>query len=105
MKKILASILLLAIAASPMVASANADTVRQGGIESVAENVASVTTSHGEMTITNPNEKSMKFYIFSITGQMIKSIEIGGGDHMIIELPNGCYIVKCDQWSKKIIVK
>ena len=43
------------------------------------------------------------FDIYSITGQRIKSISIDS-DSQTIELPKGCYIVRCSQWSKKVVV-
>lgn len=45
-----------------------------------------------------------RFYIYSITGQMIKSIEVTDG-HVYIELPKGFYIVKCDSWSKQLVIR
>ncbi len=43
------------------------------------------------------------FYIYSITGQMVKSVDVA--ESVTVELPQGCYIVKCNDWSKKIIVR
>lgn len=44
------------------------------------------------------------FEIYSITGQKVKSASIEDGSFQI-ELPKGCYIVRCPQWSKKVVVK
>lgn len=44
------------------------------------------------------------FEIYSITGQKVKSVTIESGSTKV-ELPKGCYIVRCPQWSKKVIVK
>ncbi len=44
------------------------------------------------------------FEIYFITGQRVKSVAIDNGS-TTIELPKGCYIVRCPQWSKKVVVK
>lgn len=44
------------------------------------------------------------FEIYSITGQKVKSASVDNGS-TTIELPKGCYIVRCPQWSKKVVVK
>lgn len=44
------------------------------------------------------------FEIYSITGQRLKSATVEGGT-VKVELPKGCYIVRCAKWSKKVIVK
>lgn len=43
------------------------------------------------------------FYIYSITGQMVKSVDVTGS--VTVDLPQGYYIVKCKDWSKKIVVR
>ncbi len=43
------------------------------------------------------------FAIYSITGQMVKQIDVA--DTAFVDLPGGCYIVKCSSWSKKIVVR
>lgn len=45
-----------------------------------------------------------RFEVYSITGQQIKTVTISG-ESATIELPQGCYIVRCPQWSKKVVVK
>lgn len=44
------------------------------------------------------------FHIYSITGQLIKSIEIAD-ETQTVELKQGCYIIKCEKWSKKVVIK
>lgn len=44
------------------------------------------------------------FEVYSITGQLVKRVEVEAGSEKV-ELPNGCYIVRCPRWSKKVIVK
>lgn len=49
------------------------------------------------------SERSV-FEIYSITGQRVKSIAVEGGSAKV-DLPKGCYIVRCAKWSKKVVVK
>ncbi|MBQ7042638.1 MAG: T9SS type A sorting domain-containing protein [Muribaculaceae bacterium] len=64
----------------------------------------SISTSTGCITLSAPEDKTIKFYIYSITGQIIKTVTVSSGK-TIIELPKGYYIVKCEQWSKQAIVR
>ncbi|WP_295730980.1 hypothetical protein [uncultured Muribaculum sp.] len=57
----------------------------------------------GGIELTTPGDAPCCFYIYSITGQMVKSAEISGS--AVVELPRGCYIIKCAKWSKKVVVK
>ncbi len=49
-------------------------------------------------------EETTTFYIYSITGQLIKTITVSSGN-TIVELPRGYYIVKCEKWSKQAVVR
>lgn len=63
-----------------------------------------LTSGRGSIELKCPDsDTTYTFHIFSITGQLIKSVTLSGGSH-ILELPQGCYIVKCQQWAKKVIV-
>lgn len=44
------------------------------------------------------------FEIYSITGQRVKSVAVEDSS-VRVELPDGCYIVRCSKWSKKVVVK
>lgn len=57
----------------------------------------------GGIELTTPGDTPCCFYIYSITGQMVKSAEISGS--AVVDLPRGCYIIKCAKWSKKVVVK
>ncbi len=48
--------------------------------------------------------KRVNFEIYSITGQRVKSVAVEDAT-VKVELPKGCYIVRCSDWSKKVIVK
>lgn len=52
----------------------------------------------------NPTTEPVKFEIFSITGQLIKSVVVKSVPQKV-ELPKGFYIVKCDNWTKRIMLK
>lgn len=58
----------------------------------------------GGIEISIAENQKMSFLIFSITGQLIKKIEIIGKANRI-DLPKGCYIVKSGKWSKKMVVR
>ncbi|MDE6248676.1 MAG: T9SS type A sorting domain-containing protein [Paramuribaculum sp.] len=103
MKRFLAYMLFSAVLGTTGIVASGAASHGGAGVEIVAESVATVTTGVGEMTIST--DQTQRFYVFSITGQMIKSLEISAGEQKTIELPNGCYIVKCAQWSKKVVVR
>lgn len=66
---------------------------------------ASVVAGSDGIVLAVIGEKSEKFHIYSITGQLVKAIEVGAGGSERVELPRGCYIVKCSRWSKKVMVR
>lgn len=69
------------------------------------ENVQpSITVNTGTISLTVSTEEPVLFQIYSITGQIIKTITLGQGTTSI-DLPRGYYIVKCPFWSKTVIVK
>ncbi len=53
--------------------------------------------------ITVRDGVARRFYIYSITGQVIKSVEVA--ECVTVQLPQGYYIVKCSDWAKKIVVR
>lgn len=56
-----------------------------------------------ELTATPSDETT--FLIYSITGQLVKSVKAEAGSTVNVELSGGCYIVRCTAWAKKIIVR
>lgn len=72
-------------------------------IESVVSNV-SVYSGNGLIVLNNNSEEAVTFTIYSITGQIIKSVVIHNGN-LNVELPKGFYVVKFNQWSRRVIVK
>ena len=67
------------------------------------ETVLAVKPVGGGIQITVDDTESHQFYVYSITGQMVKSVTVS--ETAVVDLPQGCYIVKCKQWSKKIVVR
>ncbi len=57
----------------------------------------------GGIEITISDDSKHEFYIYSITGQMVKAVTLS--ETSVIDLPQGCYIIKCESWSKKIVVR
>ncbi|MDE7396517.1 MAG: T9SS type A sorting domain-containing protein [Muribaculum sp.] len=57
----------------------------------------------GGVQIVTSDGEPKTFYFYSITGQLIKSVTVS--DSAVVDLPQGCYIVKCTNWSKKVVVK
>ena len=48
--------------------------------------------------------ESTGFEVYSITGQRVKKVQVENST-VKVDLPKGCYIVRCAKWSKKAIVK
>lgn len=70
-------------------------------IETVAEESRAVSADGGiQLSAT----ERTGFEIYSITGQRVKSVTVENTT-VKVELPKGCYIVRCASWSKKVIVK
>lgn len=74
--------------------------------QNMVENPTTVVGDDGYMTIDNyGNDKELAFSIYSITGQVVKSGHVAAGTSTTVNLPKGFYIVKCDYWSRKVVVK
>lgn len=102
MKKLSHILIAMVMAGVSYPAVAQSDNVDDNAIESIVI-VPSMKPVSGGIEISANDTKSHHFYIYSITGQMIKSVDIQ--DSQVIDLPQGCYIVKCSEWSKKIVVR
>ena len=65
-----------------------------------------ITVSNQTVTITNNTGDTCTFSIYWVTGQAVKTIRLGAGNHASFELPKGFYVIKCNNdWSRKIIVR
>lgn len=71
--------------------------------QALSETPAMKAVDGGIEFISGKEKNAKRFNIYSITGQMIKTLEVS--DSAKVELPKGFYIVKCDDWSKRIIVR
>lgn len=70
---------------------------------SAVEETTAIKPVGGGVEISSSDDVARRYYVFSITGQTVKSGEVVGS--AIVELPRGCYIVKCAGVSKKVVVK
>lgn len=57
----------------------------------------------GGIELAAPADAPCRFTIYSITGQIIKSVEVSGTT--VVEMQRGCYIIKCSSWLKKVVVR
>lgn len=72
--------------------------------QEIAITEPTLSTRRGAIEIACPADgRTYTFQIYAITGQLLKRVQISEAT-MTIELPQGCYIVKCGAWVKKAIV-
>jgi len=75
------------------------------GIEAVeAVDEPQVKVLHGMLELTVTGREAVEFHIYSITGQLVKTITVADGSQTV-DLPQGYYIVRCARWAKKVVVK
>lgn len=55
--------------------------------------------------LTIRSDAASKFEIYSITGQLIRSLSVNAGATVKVELAKGFYIIKCESWTKRIVIK
>ncbi len=70
----------------------------------IADRAPSVTVDKGYIELTAPESETVKFEIFSITGQLIKSVTVKSST-VKVDLPKGFYIIKCDSWTKRVMLR
>lgn len=69
------------------------------------ETVANASGGTGRISFTAGNSDAV-FHIYSITGQLLKTVRLSADGHASIDMPKGFYVVRCNgQWSRKVIVK
>lgn len=104
MKKLLQIIALViaTVIATPAISADN-----DSGIETPAcLETASLNVVSGGVELTASTDRpSTYFTIYSITGQKVKSVNVSQGTSVHIDLPDGYYIVKCNDWSRRILIK
>jgi len=99
-------ILLVALALTLGVSAyAQPEWVTQQRIEAPTTSGANAVGSIGRINLTAGGEDAT-FSIYSITGQLVRTVRLTADGHATVDLPKGFYIVKYnDKWSKKVIVK
>lgn len=101
MKKLLIALTLLVGCGTSMVVPAHASSALR---QEVTASEPTVLARRGAIDIACPADgKAYTFQIFSITGHLIKKVQLSDG-RMSIDLAKGCYVVRCEAWVKKIVV-
>ena len=91
----------LAVSGVSFIAHANA-TPR---IEQVANDEPTVTGNKGTIVLVAADSDAT-FSIYSVTGQLLRTVKVNAGTKITVEIPKGFYIVKCTgHWSRKVVVK
>ena len=102
MKKILS--ILLVCAAFGMASAWASPEPDPAVIESVG-NTAVVKGGQGYIYFAAGNVDAT-FSIYSITGQLMKTVKVSADGHTSVDMPKGFYIVRYgSQWSRKVVVK
>lgn len=70
----------------------------------VSEQSVEVRVVHGGLELINNTSQTVHFQIYSITGQMVKSLDLGTGS-VTVDLPQGCYIVRHPKGTQKVVVR
>ena len=74
-------------------------------VEQVSSDETTVVGGKGTIAMV-AGDGDTKFNIYSITGQLIKTVRVNAGTRVTIDMPKGFYIVKCaGRWSRKVVVK
>ena len=51
-------------------------------------------------------ESDIVFGVYSITGQLLRTVKVAAGSRVTIEMPKGFYIVRCgNRGSRKVVVR
>lgn len=104
MNRLIAKILIaLALAAGGSM-SLMAQVERDATIQQLNAENASLRVVRGHIELTAQQGHTYTFQIYSITGQLVKSVTVTSSTE-VISLPQGYYIVKCSEWSKKAVVR
>lgn len=102
MKRLITAAILFIVAISPAGQwCAGARTVSEA---KVMDSVPVVSVEKGYIELTVPDGEVVKFEVFSITGQLVKSVTVKSST-VKVDLPKGFYIIKCDNWTKRVMIK
>lgn len=69
---------------------------------SVPQPVIRVVGGHVEITL--PGSEARTVVCYSLTGQVVKTLVVNPGT-TTIDLPSGYYIIRCDRYSQRVIVR
>lgn len=101
--KIFAALLLCVACAAQTVTLSAAATVETG--LAAAEPAVKPVAGGLELSAPADARDAVRFVVYSITGQAVKSVEVSAGSPVTVELPAGVYIVRCNRWSHRYIVR
>ncbi len=75
------------------------------GMQQRVESTSSVTGGTGCITLVAGSSDAV-FQVYSITGQLLKTVRLSADGHTSVDIPKGFYVVRCNgQWSRKVIVR
>ena len=87
------------------VGSVSVNVFAEPRVEQVSSDETTVIGGKGTIAMV-AGDSDATFNIYSITGQLIKTVRVNAGTKVIIDVPKGFYIVKCSgRWSRKVVVK
>lgn len=80
-----------------------------GDIKSPVEKV-SIEKSGASISISGrviefSTDAVMRFEVYSITGQLVKTVTVTPTSPVRVELAKGFYIVKCESWTRRVMLK
>ena len=105
MKRIIAIFLLVTAALLPCTIVA---TLASAMPATSVENVGSGASAYGGngRIVLVAGSRDTQFSIYSVTGQLIKTVRVNADQRLSVDVPKGFYVVKCSgQWSRKVVVK
>ncbi len=86
--------------------SAMATAEKSVATEVVSQQGTTVRVNQGHIELVAVDQAAT-FSLYSITGQLVKSVSVAAGATMTLDLPKGVYIVRCSegQWVKRVMVR
>ncbi len=82
----------------------NVESTATAAVTTEVVSMPTVTGGQGYVKVHCPADGVVyHFQIYSITGRLEKSFTLRDASQTV-DLPQGCYIVRCEKWSKKVIV-
>ncbi|MBO7609604.1 MAG: T9SS type A sorting domain-containing protein [Muribaculaceae bacterium] len=101
-KNLLIGLLCIMLAAPAVMALPDGNVQR---IEQTRTTGSNVQGGVGRITLIAGNA-SEEFSIYSITGQLLRVVQVPADSLLTIDVPKGFYIVRCgNQWSRKVVVR